>query len=82
LEKAFDTVRHELLFKLLEIYGIPEDMIKVIQRLYKKVMLKLKSGSAKDTILYSVGIKQGDAMVPVLFIVLACALLAVKKFLE
>jgi hypothetical protein len=41
LEKAFDMVRHKLLFKLLEIYGIPEDLINVIQRLYKNVMLKL-----------------------------------------
>jgi hypothetical protein len=74
LEKAFNTVRHKLLFELLEIYGIPEDMINVIQRLYKNVMLKLNSSSSKDTILYSVGIKQGDAMAPVLFIVLMQAM--------
>jgi hypothetical protein len=74
LEKAFDTVRHELLFKLLEIYGIPESMIDVIQRLYKNVTLKLSSGSVKDTISYSVGVKQGDAMAPVLFIILMQAM--------
>jgi hypothetical protein len=70
LEKASDTVRHKLLLKLLEIFGIPDDIIKVIQRLYKKVTLKLNSGSVKDSIPYSVGVRQGDAMVPVLFIVL------------
>jgi hypothetical protein len=74
LEKAFDTVGHELLFALLRTYGIPEDVINVIQRLYKNVTLKLNSGSAKDTIPYSVGVKQGDAMVPVLFIVLMQAM--------
>jgi hypothetical protein len=63
LEKAFDTLsRHELLFELLEIYGIPEDIIDVIQRLYKNVTLKLNSGSMKDVIPYSVRVKQGDAM--------------------
>jgi hypothetical protein len=74
LEKAFDTVRHELLFDLLETYGIPEDMIDVIRRLYENVELKLSSGSAKSTIPYSVGVKQGDAMAPVLFIVLMQAM--------
>jgi hypothetical protein len=75
LEKAFNTVRrHELLFKLLEIYKIPEDMIDVIRRLYKNIELKLNSGSAKDTSPYSVGVKQGDAMALVLFIVLMQAM--------
>jgi hypothetical protein len=74
LEKAFDTVRHELLFKLLEIYGIPEGMIDIIRRLYENVALKLSSGSMKDTIPYSVGVKQGDTMEPVLFIVLMQAM--------
>jgi hypothetical protein len=60
LEKSFDMFRHELLFELLEIYGIPEDMMNVIQRLYKNVTLKLNSGSPKDLISYSVGVRQGD----------------------
>jgi hypothetical protein len=65
----------ELLFKqLLEIFGIPEDMINVIQRLYKNVTLKLNSGSAKESIPYSVGVRQGDVMAPVLFIVLMQAM--------
>jgi hypothetical protein len=54
LGKAFNTVRHELLFELLEIYGILEDMIDVIRRLYKNVELKLNSNSAESTIPYSV----------------------------
>jgi hypothetical protein len=70
LEKAFDMVRHELLFELLEIYGVPEAMTNVIQRLYKNVTLKLNSGNAKDTIPYSMGVRQGDVMAPVLFILL------------
>jgi hypothetical protein len=74
LEKAFDTVRHELLFELLRTYRIPEDVINVIQRVYRNVMLELNSGSPKDMILYSVGVKQGDAMLPVLFIVLMQAM--------
>jgi hypothetical protein len=74
LEKVFDNVKHELLFELLRTYGIPEDMIDVIQRLFRNVTLKLNSGSMKDTILYSIGVKQGDAMAPVLFIVLMQAM--------
>jgi hypothetical protein len=73
--KGFDKVRHEILFELLEIYLIPEDIIDVIRRLYKNMELKLNSGSAKDTIPYSVvGVKQGDAMAPVLFIMLMQAM--------
>jgi hypothetical protein len=45
-------------------------MINVIRRLYENVELKLNSGSAKNKIPYSVGVKQGDAMAPVLFIAL------------
>jgi hypothetical protein len=63
-----------LLFKILEICGIPEDMINIIQRLYKNMPLKLNRGSAKDMIPYSVGVKQGDAMAPVFFIILMHAM--------
>jgi hypothetical protein len=70
LEKAFDTVRHELLFELLEIHGIPEDMINVIQRLYKNATLKLNSRSTKDAIPpYSVGVKQGSTTACLFWIV-------------
>jgi hypothetical protein len=74
LEKAFNTVRHELLFELLEIYGIPESMIDIIRRLYGNVTLKLSSGSTKNMIPYSVGVKQGNAMALVLFIILMQAM--------
>jgi hypothetical protein len=32
LEKAFDTMQNTLLNQILETYGIPESLIKVIQR--------------------------------------------------
>jgi hypothetical protein len=67
-------VRHELLFDLLETYGIPKGMINNIRRLYENVSLKLSSGSVKDMIQYLVGVKQGNAMAPVLFIVLMQAM--------
>jgi hypothetical protein len=52
LDKTFDMVRHELLFEILEIYGIPKGMM-----LYENVTLKFISGSIKDMITYSVGVK-------------------------
>jgi hypothetical protein len=44
-------------------------MIDFIRRLYKNVTLKLSSGSMKDTNPYSIGVKQGDAMAPVVFFI-------------
>jgi hypothetical protein len=74
LVKAFDTANHQLLFKLLKKFGVPEHMTGVIERLYKDAEIKIKIGKESRTIPYSVGVKQGDNMAPVLFLFLMQAL--------
>jgi hypothetical protein len=35
LFKAYDTVNHALLFGILNKYGIPEELVKVVERMYE-----------------------------------------------
>ena len=74
LVKAFDTANHPLLMALLATYGVPEEMVDVIQRLYTDSQLSLKIGKEKQDIPYTVGVKQGDNMAPVLFLFLMQAM--------
>eukprot|EP00978_Attheya_sp_CCMP212_P005080 scaffold11223_cov57-Attheya_sp.AAC.5 len=75
LVKAFDTVDHSLVFKILKKYGIPENLIKVIAKMYKDSTVIFKSGQEMREIPYEIGVKQGeDNMAPVLFIYLMNAI--------
>ena len=67
LVKAFNTVNHELLFKLLERYGVPKDVARVVKRMYEGMFVKLKVGKEERCISYTVGIQQSDNMAPLLF---------------
>jgi hypothetical protein len=67
LVKAFDTANHELLFKLLERYGVPKDVARVVKRMYEGMFVKLKVGKEERCISYTVGIQQSDNMAPLLF---------------
>ena len=68
LVKAFDTVNHELLFKLLEQYGVPKDVASMMKRMYESMFVKLKVGKEERCIPYSVGVQQGHNMAPLLFL--------------
>jgi hypothetical protein len=73
LVKAFNTANHELLFKLLSKFGVPDLLVDVIRRLYHDTD-KIKVGKEERMILYLVGVKQGDNMAPVLFLFLMQAM--------
>jgi hypothetical protein len=70
LVKAFDTVDHALIFEILKKYGIPENMVRVIEKMYKDSTVIFKTGQETREIPYEIGVKQGDNMAPVLFIYL------------
>jgi hypothetical protein len=75
LIKAFDTANHDLLFELLGKYGAPPPLIDVIKRLHENFNLELKlDGKEKVYIDYTVGVRQGDNMAPVLFLFLMQAM--------
>jgi hypothetical protein len=68
LVKAFDTVNHELLFSILERYGVPPRLLDAVRRMYANVQVKLQVGKAKRNIPYTTGVQQGDNMAGLLFI--------------
>jgi len=70
LVKAFDTADHELLIMILEKYGAPPNLRKVIKRMYTDLTVVLKIGKSVKEILQEVGVRQGDNMAPVLFLFL------------
>jgi hypothetical protein len=77
--KAFNTADHNLLYKLLEIYGAPENIINLVKCLHDNFVLKLRIGDETCKIPYGKGVKQGDVMAPILFLFL---MLAFSEILE
>ena len=69
LIKTFDSINHELLFKLLEKIGIPNRVIMVIKNLSKDFKTKLTVENWVNPIDYSTGVEQGDNLAPILFII-------------
>ena len=69
LVKAFDTIHHELMFKLLGKFGIPKYLITVIEKLYHEFKIEIKVGKCKEKIDYQTGVKHGDNLAPILFII-------------
>jgi hypothetical protein len=71
LVKPFDNANHALMYRILEKYGVPPQLCNVIKRLYEDAIVNLKVGTADPrSIPYTVGVKQGNAMAPVLFLFL------------
>ena len=73
LLKAFDTVIHEALFTILAKYGVPENLITVIRKMYHTVKLSFTIGKEKRFIDYTKGVFQGDNASPVLFLFIMLA---------
>lgn len=67
LEKAYDTVNRELLWKLLARYGIPDGLIMVLKKLYANLEIHLKVDGARRWHLSTSGVKQGGPEASVLF---------------
>ena len=47
LIKDFDSIHHELLFRILEKFGIPLSLIKVIRKLYNIFKIEICVGKYK-----------------------------------
>ena len=68
LAKAFDTVNHIMMLKILERYGAPPQLCNVIKRMYQDLKVVLKIGSVKESMSQMVEVRQGNCMAPVLFL--------------
>jgi hypothetical protein len=61
-------VNHELMLALIEHYGAPKNLVRIIDMMYTNVSVKLQVGKEKRLVPYTVGVQQGDNMAPVLFL--------------
>ena len=68
LVKAFDTVNHVMMIKILKRYGAPPKLRSAISRMYQDLKVILKIGKIKDKMSQTVGVRQGDCMAPILFL--------------
>ena len=72
--KAFDSISHEAIFKLLNSLGFDSDYINIIKSLFHNAFCY--SSSARDsTITFSSGVKQGCPLSPTLFIAITDVLI-------
>ncbi|GMI62527.1 hypothetical protein ScalyP_jg5732 [Parmales sp. scaly parma] len=68
LVKAFDTVNRDCLIDVLAKLGVPPNLVQIIGVLHEKVMVKFEVGDATKEFPSTVGVKQGDNLAPVLFV--------------
>ena len=69
LVKAYDTVNRELLWKILKKYGIPENVIIMLNKLYNNTTIFLNIDEVKTSFKATCGVKQGDNLAPILFVI-------------
>ena len=66
--KAFDLVRHDILFDLLLSRGLPSPVVRLLSSWYSTQNLSVRWGSASSTpFTVSNGVRQGGVLSPVLF---------------
>ena len=75
LVKAFDSVPREALFNVLQKFGIPPKMCRIITSLHSDLVVKIQAGDEDIVIDSTSGVKQGCTLAPILFSVYiqACA---------
>ena len=68
-KKAFDSINHETIFKILHAYGIPPKMLAAIKLCYQNLKAKVVSPDG-DTDMFKIhaGVMQGDTLAPFLFV--------------
>jgi hypothetical protein len=79
LFKAFDTVNHDLVFKVLLKFGIPEELVGVVREIYAECKVKVKVRKEERDIDYITGVQEGESVAPILFLFF---LLAVSSILR
>jgi hypothetical protein len=58
LVQAYDTVKREILWKILKILGVPDNLMEGLKRL--DVTINLEVGENLEQFLSTSGVKQGD----------------------
>ncbi len=73
LVKAFDTSNHALILAILKKFGAPPKFCSAIERLYSNLTVILKIGKEKAEINQGVGVRQGDNLSLVIFLLIMAA---------
>ena len=69
LVKAFDRVPRALLWELLGKFGVPAKLIRLLKALHQDVTVKFEVDGVTHEVKCTIGVKQGDILGPVLFII-------------
>jgi hypothetical protein len=67
-EKAFDTVEHDALWKVLDEQGVHPGYVTILQHLYDNQVAYVSAGTASRQFGISRGVKQGDPISALLFV--------------
>lgn len=68
-EKAFDKVNRQMLWKILKLYGTPNNIIKIIRLIYDDYAAKVDiNGELTRDIKINSGVRQGCILSPILFL--------------
>ena len=68
LVKAFDRVPREMLWLVMEKFGVPMKLIRLLKALHANVQVKFIVNDVTNTIESVIGVKQGDILGPLLFL--------------
>ena len=75
LVKAFDRVPRQLLWELLAKFGVPDKLVRLLKALHRDVTVKFEVDGITHEIKCTIGVKQGDILGPVLFIIFICGIM-------
>ena len=73
--KAFDRVPRELLWQIMERFGYPPKLVRLLKALHKKVLVNFEVEGVEKVIESIIGAKQGDLLGPILFNVYGAAVM-------
>lgn len=75
LVKAFDRVPRAMLWAVIEKFGAPPKLIAVLKALHASVLVEFEVDGVSRTIESIIGVKQGDVLGPVLFVLYMAAVM-------